>query len=539
MLNLLVVDDEKYLVQSLVATYDWESMGISSVHTAYCAKDALNILSTAVIHIMITDIRMPGNSGLELIEKARECSPATKCILLSGYSEFEYAKKAVKLHAEGYLLKPVKEAELTELVTRTVENIEREQRESQEKQQLLYVLDKYLPVMRDDFLMNLLQGESFLPREFSKRLESLGLDVRENTPFVMMIIRIEQGFENYDDSDKSLVEYAVRNIGEEIFGAEFSVWSCRNVDKSLPFLIMPRDGSVRSGITEKLERCALLLQESVTHFLKGEISILLSDWGTFPDDVYDFYRGLIAVFRAHPEKLDIFYMRDLKSEAAGKNAPLKSFWMFPMMWRLLEAGRWDAAEGKLRELTSEIDGLSGAKTDHLYQAAMILSFSFSWMLHIQGRPVREQFGKNLPEISGHEAVQSVQGLLKWGLRMIQMLKQNSEREAKSGSTFIIQQINRYVQTNFQNDISLQSIADHVFLHPAYVSKIYKSETGEGLSEYISRLRMEKAICLLRETNDKIGDISKKIGYQNPSHFSKLFRQYYDMTPEKYRESNPS
>jgi two-component system response regulator YesN len=102
MIEILIVDDEKFVVENLATTYSWEDLGIKTVHTAFSASEALELLEIHNIPIVISDIRMPEMNGLEMIEKIKSISPRTKCILLSGFSDFKYAQQAISSHAEAY-----------------------------------------------------------------------------------------------------------------------------------------------------------------------------------------------------------------------------------------------------------------------------------------------------------------------------------------------------------------------------------------------------------------------------------------------------
>jgi len=100
---------------------------------------------------------------------------------------------------------------------------------------------------------------------------------------------------------------------------------------------------------------------------------------------------------------------------------------------------------------------------------------------------------------------------------------------------IIKQVQELVSKELGVDTSVKTIADRVYLHPVYLSKLYKQETGESLGDYIIRIRMEKAVYMLKHTNKKIYEITTELGYQNPQYFSKVFRRYYGCTPNEYRD----
>ena len=123
MLTLLIVDDDIDIVSGLSETIPWTQCGIENVLKAYSGEEAMEIISETHVDIMVTDIKMPGIDGIELLERVTEKMIAPKTIILSGYAEFEYAQSALGLGAIGYVLKPVKVQELMDLVGRTVDSL--------------------------------------------------------------------------------------------------------------------------------------------------------------------------------------------------------------------------------------------------------------------------------------------------------------------------------------------------------------------------------------------------------------------------------
>jgi len=542
MYELLIVDDEKYVLDSLASTYPWEELQIGPVHTASSANEALKLCEVHNIHIVITDIRMPGLNGLELIDKILLISPKTKCILLSGYSEFEYAQRAISSRVAAYLLKPVKEEELMKTVRSVVRQIRSEWEEIVSRQRLLYTFNEHLPILRSSLLNDLIQSKNIPPQTLAKKLETLNLKIRLNQPFALMFVRLEQGFSDYDEYDRSLLEFGVCNICEEIFSPQFNLWQCKDVYDNLIFVISHNDAaaipSPDDNQTKKvLEKCSLQLQDNVSRYLRGSISVLISDWGVFPRDLYEFYQKSISIIRSHPNNVNGFFISMIQTGEPEEFQPLRSTQEPPTLLHLLEAARWEEAEQKFERIIQELRTRTTHVPEYLHEVALLVSFSIIQVIHKHNRSMEDSADIRLLNDKDHEAMKSIDHLHRWGKQLIRTIKDNTLQKAEGSQRSIIQKINEFVQTHLDGDISLQTIADHVYLHPAYVSKIYKLETGEGISDYIYRLRMEKAAHLLRQTNEKIHDIAKKTGYQNPSHFSRVFKKYFHLTPDEFREKD--
>lgn len=116
------------------------------------------------------------------------------------------------------------------------------------------------------------------------------------------------------------------------------------------------------------------------------------------------------------------------------------------------------------------------------------------------------------------------------------LRQMMQSLTKGSRHAIIRQIQAYIEEHLDQDVSLRAIADHVYLNPAYLSQLYKLLTGEGLGEYIYRLRMEKAAFYLQNSADKVYEVGLRLGYRNPSYFIKMFKRYFHRTPMEFRDN---
>lgn len=152
MFSMLIVDDHKHLVESMSATIPWEQHNVTRVYQAYSGQQALETVTEHEVHIIVTDIRMPGMSGLELIERARAISPGIDCIVLTGHAQFEYAKKAVDLQAVNYLVKPVRDEELIRSVNRITSRRKEKLVEKAELEQLQEAVRRQMPQLRADLL---------------------------------------------------------------------------------------------------------------------------------------------------------------------------------------------------------------------------------------------------------------------------------------------------------------------------------------------------------------------------------------------------
>ncbi|NOU94188.1 response regulator [Paenibacillus sp. LMG 31456] len=577
MYQLLIVDDEMHVVERLSTTMDWTSMGIETVHRAYSADEALTILSTTTVDILITDIQMPGMTGLELIAVVREKWKKTKCILLSGYADFSYAQEAIQHGTVDYLLKPVSEEQVQETVQRVMNQIQSEWQEILSHQRIQHTLKEHLPLLKGNLLNKLLQGRRYGAARWQQKMEELNVPIFNNGVIALVLVRMEEHFLHYDAHSLSLFEYAVGNIAEELFAPQYELWHCKDAHDYLVFMLKwkgasgaehneiqsvddavlgmnkdsmhleedgkpsPKDDLCASSELEErqqhLERTASELQKAVNTFLKGKVSVLVSGWGSFPSDVSSIYNQALSLFRKRIGSEHDIFMTTQEEPAAESYRTLQRLYELPSLTQLLEAGRWAEVEDKLRAVYEEINEEWAKSQEHVLEVFYAVSSAFSYITHKNGRQLSDLIGEDYLKLTEGVPFRSIGLLREWSFRVLGLLKADMDKEVKDSRASVVHRVQQFVELHLSGDVSLQAIADHVYLHPVYLSKIYKLETKRNITDYVFHLRMEKAAYLLKNSHDKIYEIAEKLGYQRAHSFNHVFKKHYGMTPQEYRDQN--
>lgn len=534
MIQLLLVDDEPVILKSLVNN-DWHSAGISSVYEADNGLTAVELLKQQAVDIVVTDIRMPGMDGLQLCRHIGEHYPHTQCILLSGYGEFEYAKKAIQYGVSSYLLKPVKDEDLLEEVGRLAAGIRKdeEQRYSQAKaQQTLHI---HLPLLKSNLLNDLLAGVVPAGPRLTEQLEQYGLPFTAESPCSLLLVRMEGVLRQSGDKDLPLYEYAVQNIACEILERQFEVWFCKDRYGYFVFVLQPKETGVDpgGGTDVSVEAAARQVQVKISRYLKGAVSVLVSPSVVFPAELGGEYHKSLNEFRKVPRSDGGSFIRS--GESRSQSQSLQSLHSPPGFQQLLEAGRYDEARRKLGEVFDEMDSQMLDTEEHLMELVYLLANTFLYMAHLQGKTLLELSGWEAGVTTDSRMFSQPDRVREWALAAIGKMESRSMRDLKDGKNQLIAKIHRFIEARIAEDVSLQTIADHVGLHPVYLSTVYKQEMKENISDFIIRYRMEKAAMLLRTTEIRIYELASRLGFQNPPYFSKLFKQYYGVTPQEYRD----
>lgn len=536
MVQLLIVDDEIHVVERLTSTIDWSGVGVEQVYGVHSAEEALALLERMSIDIVLTDIRMPGLSGLQLIGEIRRRWPKTKCILLSGFSDFQYAKEAILHQSEDYLLKPVTERDLVDTVRRVMDKMKREWEEVVSKQRLAYTLKEHLPLLRGNLLNDLLQGRKLSHSSLSDKMQMLEMTDFNGKRFALMTIRLEEYFLQYDAHSLSLMEYAIGNMVEELFGGRFDSWYAKDAHDYLVFVLTGKPGMDGTEDSVWLERTASLLQAAVNRYLKGKISVLVSRWGTFPADLFGLYSRSVEAFRRTVGSEQELFLRLDDEPLSTEIESLQTLYEPPSFIHLLEAARWDGIEEKLKSVFAELEQRYAESQEHLLEAYFCIASAYAYIAHKGGRRLSSVIGADYDKMTRGTPFRSVNQLKEWSLLTLNRIREDMARDTQHSRASVINDIRSFVEQRISEDVSLQSIADYVHLHPVYVSKIYKLETGDNLSDYVHRVRMDKAEYMLRSGQDKIYEIAARLGYQRPHSFNHAFKKQFGMTPQEYRDT---
>lgn len=447
--KLLIVDDGHYIVEYLKHLLDWGKFGINQIQTTTNSIEAKHILEQYPVDILITDIRMPEISGINLLEHVKALKLATKVIFLSGYSEFEYAQQAVRLGAFDYLLKPVDKDDVEKAIKKVTNEIGKSQLEGAPS---LDRIDSFR------YLLSFLSGHGLLDLEYSF----------DNTTFVHTSIRY---FRISPASER--IEMRTRDFLE---GWHTFVWKT-------PSLLV--------GV----------VPESTADRLRAAIpSIGLSEMFQFRD-----------IHKAQHTFYQFFYGEEVTPDDILVLQEGVEF-------SKLESREWECARNKM---VKQYPKLTSRKHRILYllEVAHYLYLSNE---KIRANEVLDWMFNQL--YHPDEAYKSI-------LCAISRLAREDELTYQD----TIHSVQSYIDDHLDETLSLEDLGRIVHLHPAYLSKLYKQQTGENLSSYITLKRLERAGRLLTSSHLHVGDISHMVGYKKPQYFIKLFKEQYGVTPQQYRK----
>lgn len=538
MIDILLVDDETYVTESIEMTIPWGELGVTTVLRAASGKEALEIMEENAVDIVVTDIRMPGMTGLDLIEEVSSRWSHIRCILLTGHSDFDYAKKAIQLQASDYILKPVNDEEFMASVSAAITSLRGEWDEFDKYHRLLYSRKSDYKILRENLMHDLLLGREITTRALREQLQQYEIGLEPEQPVVMLLIRLTGRFSSMDQQSLDLMDFAVGNIAEEVLGDQFRVWFGRGPHECLVMFLQHQvrvDGATLSQ--EALTGPVGTFREHVIRYLQGDLSMVVTPPFPFQEMTAAYRRSLGSLVLSGPEENKIIFMDKDRSQRMDNDAAqaLEELYKPPVLPQLLETKQWEAAASKLNAVFDAADRVCLSR-EHVYEMYLSVTNAFMYIAHKQGHLVHEIDHAGFDLLLAHQLIQSPERLRRWATEMLAKLQEElSDQAGTQSRRHVIKQVQEMVTRDTGQDLSVKMIADKVYLHPVYLSKIYKAETGEGLGDYMIRMRMERALYLLKNSNKKIYEITSELGYQNPQYFSKMFKKHYGMTPNEFRD----
>ncbi|KQN97145.1 response regulator transcription factor [Paenibacillus sp. Leaf72] len=536
---MLIVDDIPSQVDSIAATIPKDELRIRHIHKAHTGEEALKLYREQNIHIIITDIRMPEMNGIEFIREIRKMGRKVKIIVISGYADFEYAQGVVPYNTSGYLMKPVNPEQLREMLGKLSEEITGEMRQQQQQQRDVYAFRENLPTLRNELLNRLLHDNGIPFAELERKLFLLDLPFTLGQEVGLFIVRLEGRLQEYESMDRGLIEYAVTNMAEELFRDVFHLWFCRDHNEYLVFVVSAKGEASANGQAQQamtIDRITMdvrvaALKKKAESLLNGHVSIALAVNGvSFPEGLPGLYRSVIDGMRRIEEGRQSLFLRITGLLDQVRIGTLTSLYRPPLLIHLLDTGNWLHAEEKLIEIFKELKSVD-YPPEYANEAYFAIANAYQYMAHKKGKLLSE-FGAS--SFGLMPTAPSLKQLEKWAFFIFRCLKEQLEDSCVK-QTGLVDKVHKFIEQNMNDNLSLQTLAAQIGLHPAYLSRAYRAETGNNLSEYILRYRMELAAYLLRSSDKKIYEIARIIGYQAVPHFIKLFRTFSNMTPQEYRD----
>ena len=526
--KVILVDDEEEVREAIRRRIDWEEIGFTVAGTAENGEDALELAEMCEPDVVMTDIQMPFMDGLTLLRKLKERFPDIRSVIFSGYDDFEYAKEAIKLESEEYILKPVDAAELKKVFSRIRERLDEQIKMRRNVEQLSMYYENSRPMMKEQLLIGLLEGRE-LQYDLERYQKDFGFQI-ESAFYCVAAFRITPVQNEKEKLDKNLMAVSLKQIVtdrlKDVLPVEAFVYLdtvcvlarltgtdrytvfveemdriCRSAHKLLDANVCAGIGRVY-GNAESIHTSFLEAKDAFHHriFVGENQAICISDVDpTCNIEDYVSEKQIRHIIRqikiGTPESLGAEirdFVEKLKKSDIGLNQ-LRIFYAeyIVELLRLMRGHGINIAETEIGNINTneEMDGIASM----------------------------DEFADRLIELA--ESIQD---------QISTSRLDTTKKLAEDAKQYILDHYS-------ESKLSVDDICAHLGVGTSYFSSVFKKDTGMSFVTYLTNVRMNEAQRLLDTTDEKSYIIAGLVGYEEPNYFSYVFKKHFGTSPSKYRQ----
>lgn len=535
MLKVFLVEDEMIIRNGVKNNIPWEQEGFTFVGEAGDGELAWPLIRQTKPDILITDIRMPFMDGLELSGLVRKELPDTKIIILSGYSEFDYAKQAINLGVANYLLKPINGEKLLEAVKQVADIIREERAQALLVEQYRQENQENIKVEKIRLFEQIVTGSS-TAREILDRGELLDLDLAAPFYTVLLLKLIDSGENMY-------ISGQVMEASEKVDAAVMERPEFFAVERGLEGLAILIKSREETQAKSQLDQFEQEIRKILSEYPEVSYFGGAGDTVQRMRDIRRSYVGASKAFasRFFTEKnrfLTVEQLHELKPGGV-KDRNLKSVDASKVNRKLMEDFLKSGLEEETQSFVEEYFKNIGRKN---YESLMFCHYLIVDM-NLCASHFLESIGidpsllpaqcRDVGEFA--DSLQCEERMIAYVTELFTETIRLRDNFSKNKYLELITDAQKIILENFQNnEFSMNQAAAMVNLSPGYFSTLFRQETGMSFVEYLTSIRLEKAKALLMCTNMRSSEIAYEVGYKDAHYFSYIFKKVCGCTPKEYR-----
>jgi len=526
LLKVFIVDDDRDVRMGMFNGVNWEELGFLPTGQAENGVEAIEKIKIHQPDVLLTDIRMEKMDGMQLISFLSDMYPKIKIVLVSGYSDIEYYKKALRYKVFDFILKPTCLEDFQQVFSKLREEIYQE-RLQEKKAKLFEKMEQSGKLLSaQKFIEKLLNNEFSSEEELTHEWKIQNINLSYKNIFVVCITYYTDtlSIEN-EKKENSFIQQIVIDTLDDILQ-----------EANVPHLLCAYNLAETICMCSNLEQRELeiLLERALGEFSTetkcrgfagvSEKSRTLWECGYFYKQAYIAMRQVTYLKECNVVSYNrLFQLPHIHKVDFNHTVIMRSlFSTFDSCW--------------LNEIEDVFQGcINHVSFDYDYIDCICNNLYFDVTVHL--RELVQQFEETenfLAIISSFLSLEQKKHFLIQVLKSIQYMAENEKNDNKSKT---IIRINRIINKNFKNpQISLDFVSKEIGYSPAYLSSLYKQETNQNINDIIVARRIEYAKELLRTTNDKTYKIAQEVGYADCSYFIKVFKKYVKLSPKEYRDS---
>ncbi|MDD4680072.1 MAG: response regulator [Clostridia bacterium] len=532
MLKLVIAEDEE-LDRNGLKNINWHDMGIELAGIYENGRDAFDAIENSIPDIILTDIKMPKMDGLTLARKVNYLSQNVKIVFISGYGDFNYAKEAIELSASKYILKPFEIQELIDVMSEISNQCNEEKKRLLEDQIIQQKLNESLPLLKEKFCMELLDGIYKNEENIRKRIEFLGVPINLEGRYYVNLIEID----NYNDlthgKEDSYVNVLPLYIIDVIKGALNGKQNiCINKGESVFAVILSYDEqpAIEQENYNAMEKIQLYLNKyfkvdvtvGISRVCNTLKNIRIADIQAEEALKYKYSVGINQIISVD----DILDRDTIELDQIIKDTKNK------LMSELI-AGN---TEGVKDQINIIFHALVDFKSNKFYVQSICIDIinNVSRLLLNTGSETLNTFDKSLGVINKLLEFDKISDIRAQLNSILLEVAAYNQQKSNSRIESLVEQIKGVIDERFAEDLTVSTVAQEVYLSAGYATSLFKKGTNMSIMDYIIKVRIDTAKKMLQDPNSRISEVSYQVGYENIAYFSSLFKKVVGMNPKEYR-----
>ncbi|BBF42439.1 hypothetical protein lbkm_1121 [Lachnospiraceae bacterium KM106-2] len=536
MIKVFLVEDEIIIRESIQTMIPWNDYGFELIGEATDGEMALPMIREKGPDLLITDIKMPFMDGLTLIQLVKKELPSTKIVIISGYSEFQYAQKAIALGVEQYLLKPISKSKFISILEEIRDNYEKENEQKIFYEKFQQEMQEYEQHSRQDFFAALVQGNASL-QSIYMRAEELKIDIMSEAYNIILF-----SVNTIDDHRRVLDEYSesaasLQKNMELYFQTNSNFLLFRYQLFSYAVIIRGKEANIHELTEQCIKELTELFappREEIDWFLcTGKPVHRLSQ-------LHESYQCALKAFAfRYLEDKKIIRYEEMTDHELDTHEPLdmENIDIDALNPDIIHNFLINGLQSETVDFVHNFLQLIGTKPlkSNMFRQYVLLTIHFNIISFLQKMGYEKEAqedkkeGLNLDQLY-HES--SIETYLVKRLNEVILLR---EEKAKNQYKNMIESAVTYIENNYMDEeISLNKVARVANVSANHFSALFSQQMKRTFIEYLTDIRMKKAKELLRCTNMRSGRIAMEVGYRDSHYFSFLFKKTQKMTPSEYR-----
>lgn len=539
MYRLLVVDDEAIIADGVTEILGALNVPGLDICTAYSGMEALDWLNSTRVDIVLSDIRMPELSGLELMDIIRRKWPRCRIVFLTGYDDFESVYKAIRIQGVRFLLKTEGYAKVIAEIREVIRELEEERRNELLLQQAAKQRSRLETMAQGEYFRQLLAGaETSSGQERQANFRNLSIPLSGDRPVFLVLGSFLRSADAPSFTKRQETALDAKFLVDRYLADQTQCAGIVDRYGDLLWLVQSseEDGRAAAGAepVRFLEGMLELAQEACSEALGTEIAFTLTgqacSWDRLPA-AYDRIRQMQHARIGDGASMVMTVRESCRDGTDPAREPIRSE-RFEALAGHLESGRGDDFLALLREIFRPVRGNPEADK----QQAMELYYSTALVMlsYINRRQLQEWIpAAGLMQFDAHATWEEGADFLEGVAEALFERRRSGEGSRAAGA---VEEIGRYIEEHLEEDLSLVRLARRFHFNPSYLSRVFKQESGINLSEFIDRARLRKAKEMLAQEGMRINEVGAKVGYESPHSFTRFFKKSTGTTPQEYREA---